>query len=155
MCLFTCPDNASLKCKNTITDGGGTAPQWYHQQYCHHQPHWKRAQLLKKSHSLAIFRWVWPLLEQLPFPICPNGLPCRLDLRWWWPSFWSIFEQFDHCLCVLKLGPRPFYRFPLYLHCHWPKCLSSTIPMTSLQEGEITALLCGLIWFGNRGKVQI
>ena len=103
MCLFTCPDNASLKCKNTITDGGGTAPQWYHQKYCHHHHHWKRAH---------IFRWVWPLLEKLPFPICPNGSPCSLDLRWWWIKFlvhfWTIWPLF---VCPETFVQGPFIVF--------------------------------------------
>ena len=124
MCLFTCPDNASLKCKNTITDGGGTAPQWYHQKYCHHHHHWKRAH---------IFRWVWPLLEKLPFPICPNGSPCRLDLRWWWTKFlvhfWTIWPLF---VCPETFVQGLFIVFTCIAigqsvsrqQSQWPSCLS-------------------------------
>ena len=34
----------------------------------------------------------------------------------------------------------------LHLHCHCPKCFSSTDSMTRLQEGANKALLWGLIW---------
>ena len=62
----------------------------------------------------------------------PLGCPATMTMRM---NDWIWFKK----ICCLD------QLHPAHLHCHWPKCFSSTDSMTRLQEGANKALLWGLI----------